>query len=200
MLQQDAPDDYVLATGEAHSVREFVERASRAPDEILRGAAAASTKSACAFGQGAGADRPALSAPDRGGRAAGRPEQRGGPAGWHHRTMFHDLARDGRSGSRAGQARGLPAARVARPAMGFELAGKRCGCGPSRMVGSAIAPVGARELRDPDGDAFRARSARPGGDRALAGGRAPPTPWSPPPGSAAFSPTTASPPSSSMTT
>ncbi len=27
MLQQDAPDDYVLATGQAHSVREFVERA-----------------------------------------------------------------------------------------------------------------------------------------------------------------------------
>jgi GDPmannose 4,6-dehydratase len=27
MLQQDAPDDYVLATGEAHSVRFFVERA-----------------------------------------------------------------------------------------------------------------------------------------------------------------------------
>jgi GDPmannose 4,6-dehydratase len=27
ILQQDAPDDYVLATGEAHSVREFVEKA-----------------------------------------------------------------------------------------------------------------------------------------------------------------------------
>ncbi len=27
MLQQDAPDDYVLATGETHSVREFVEKA-----------------------------------------------------------------------------------------------------------------------------------------------------------------------------
>jgi GDPmannose 4,6-dehydratase len=27
MLQEDTPDDYVLATGEAHSVREFVERA-----------------------------------------------------------------------------------------------------------------------------------------------------------------------------
>jgi GDPmannose 4,6-dehydratase len=27
MLQQDEPDDYVIATGEAHSVREFVERA-----------------------------------------------------------------------------------------------------------------------------------------------------------------------------
>ena len=27
MLQQDAPDDYVIATGESHTVREFVERA-----------------------------------------------------------------------------------------------------------------------------------------------------------------------------
>ena len=28
MLQQDQPDDYVIATGEAHSVREFVERSA----------------------------------------------------------------------------------------------------------------------------------------------------------------------------
>ncbi len=27
MLQQDQPEDYVVATGETHSVREFVERA-----------------------------------------------------------------------------------------------------------------------------------------------------------------------------
>jgi len=27
ILQQDEPDDYILASGEAHSVREFVERA-----------------------------------------------------------------------------------------------------------------------------------------------------------------------------
>ena len=27
ILQQDEPDDYVLATGESHSVREFVEKA-----------------------------------------------------------------------------------------------------------------------------------------------------------------------------
>ena len=27
MLQQDKPDDYVVATGEAHSVREFIESA-----------------------------------------------------------------------------------------------------------------------------------------------------------------------------
>lgn len=27
MLQQEVPDDYVIATGEAHSVREFIEAA-----------------------------------------------------------------------------------------------------------------------------------------------------------------------------
>ena len=30
MLQQDAPEDYVIASGEQHSVREFVERSGRA--------------------------------------------------------------------------------------------------------------------------------------------------------------------------
>lgn len=30
MLQQDSPDDYVLATGESHTIREFVEEAGRA--------------------------------------------------------------------------------------------------------------------------------------------------------------------------
>ena len=31
MLQQDQPDDYVIATGESHSVREFVNLAFRTP-------------------------------------------------------------------------------------------------------------------------------------------------------------------------
>ncbi len=35
MLQQPAPDDYVLATGETHSVREFVELAFRCIDRPL---------------------------------------------------------------------------------------------------------------------------------------------------------------------
>jgi GDPmannose 4,6-dehydratase len=35
MLQQDEPDDYVLATGETHSVREFVEKAFAAADITL---------------------------------------------------------------------------------------------------------------------------------------------------------------------
>jgi GDPmannose 4,6-dehydratase len=36
MLQQPQPDDYVLATGEGHSVREFVERAFAAIDRRIR--------------------------------------------------------------------------------------------------------------------------------------------------------------------
>jgi len=36
MLQQDSPDDYVLATGETHTVREFTERAFRRAGIELR--------------------------------------------------------------------------------------------------------------------------------------------------------------------
>jgi GDPmannose 4,6-dehydratase len=35
ILQQPAPDDYVLATGEVHSVREFVEKAFACIDRRL---------------------------------------------------------------------------------------------------------------------------------------------------------------------
>ena len=35
ILQQDEPDDYVLATGEAHTVREFVEAAFREADREI---------------------------------------------------------------------------------------------------------------------------------------------------------------------
>ena len=36
MLQQDQPDDFVVATGEAHSVREFAEEAARYFDYELK--------------------------------------------------------------------------------------------------------------------------------------------------------------------
>ena len=45
MLQQPQPDDYVLATGEAHSVREFVEKAfARGPGKRSSGVALASKR------------------------------------------------------------------------------------------------------------------------------------------------------------
>lgn len=36
MLQQETPDDFVLATGETHTVREFVERAFAAVDVVIK--------------------------------------------------------------------------------------------------------------------------------------------------------------------
>ena len=47
MLQQDEPDDYVIATGEAHSVRELVEVAFDAGRARPRGATCASTRASC---------------------------------------------------------------------------------------------------------------------------------------------------------
>ena len=69
ILQQDKPDDYVLATGEAHSVREFVEKALLTSAEPSSGAGAASRRKASISdraGGGFSRDRPALFPPDRG--------------------------------------------------------------------------------------------------------------------------------------
>ena len=63
MLQQDEPDDYVVATGESHSVREFLE------------AVFARLEPRLAEARG---DRPALLPPRRGRLPGGRPAQ--GPA------------------------------------------------------------------------------------------------------------------------
>ena len=66
MLQQPQPDDYVIATGETHSVREFVRAGLRPRRPRLPGARR---------------DRPALLPPHRGGRPARRRVARPGP-GW----------------------------------------------------------------------------------------------------------------------
>jgi GDPmannose 4,6-dehydratase len=60
MLQVDEPDDFVIGTGETHSVREFLRAGLRPRGPRLAGAREA---------------RPALPAPRRGRPAAGRPEQ-----------------------------------------------------------------------------------------------------------------------------
>ena len=48
MLQQDKPDDYVIATGETHTVRECVEIAFDEAGLDLASARRASTRSSCA--------------------------------------------------------------------------------------------------------------------------------------------------------
>ena len=60
MLQQDEPDDYVIATGETHSVREFCEEAFALRRPRLEG-----------LRQG----RPEVLPPGRGRPAPGRPQQ-----------------------------------------------------------------------------------------------------------------------------
>jgi len=96
VLQQPAPDDYVLATGEAHSVREFVELAFA---EIGR-----------PIGwQGQGADEKGLDAktgevlvevdpryfrPTEVDHLLGDPTKAHTKLGWKHRTSFRDLVRE----------------------------------------------------------------------------------------------------------
>ena len=78
MLQQDEPDDYVIATGEAHSVRELVdvafEHVGLDPER-------------------ARADRPALPAPGRGGAPDRRLHQGREQLGWEPRTSFEEMIR-----------------------------------------------------------------------------------------------------------
>jgi GDPmannose 4,6-dehydratase len=96
MLQQDVPDDYVLATGEKHSVREFVERAF---DHVGRRIA----------WRGSGVDETGIDAksgqilvevdaryfrPTEVDILLGDPGKAHQRLGWRHKTSFADLVRE----------------------------------------------------------------------------------------------------------
>jgi len=93
ILQQDLPDDYVLATGETHTVREFVELAFRQIDRRLQW-------------QGSGLDQhgvcqrtgktlvaldPAYCRPTEVDLLLGDPAKALSKLGWRHRTSFEQL-------------------------------------------------------------------------------------------------------------
>ncbi len=82
ILQQDAPDDYVLATGETHSVREFVELAFAEVGRNIdwRGKGIEETGVDSESGKTAGTHRPALFPPDRGRPPDRRCQQGAGPS------------------------------------------------------------------------------------------------------------------------
>jgi GDPmannose 4,6-dehydratase len=96
MLQQDEPDDYVLATGESHSVKEFVEAAFA---EVGR-AIAWRGKGADEVGIDESSGEVVVRIDPRYIRPTEVPELRGDATkarerlGWRHRTTFHELVRE----------------------------------------------------------------------------------------------------------
>jgi GDPmannose 4,6-dehydratase len=93
MLQQDEPDDYVLATGESHSVREFVEAALAHVGRHIewRGAGVAEV------GMDKGSNQPLVSIDPRYFRPTEVEQLLGDPSkakrklGWSHRVGFKEL-------------------------------------------------------------------------------------------------------------
>jgi GDPmannose 4,6-dehydratase len=93
MLQQDEPDDYVLATGETHSVREFVEAAFEEVGVTLEWRGTGTEEK----GYAAGSGRLLVEIDPRYFRPTEVDVLRGNPAkaheklGWRHKTSFREL-------------------------------------------------------------------------------------------------------------
>jgi len=93
MLQQDEPDDYVIATGEQHSVREFVEAAARRLEMTLRweGAGAAERGYDARTGQLIVAVDPRYFRPAEVDSLLGDPTKAREKLGWRPQVSFEEL-------------------------------------------------------------------------------------------------------------
>jgi GDPmannose 4,6-dehydratase len=93
ILQQDEADDYVLATGETHTVREFVELAFRQIDRTIewRGSGAEECGCCTKTGKVLVALDPAYRRPTEVDLLLGDPEKALTKLGWKHRTSFQQL-------------------------------------------------------------------------------------------------------------
>jgi GDPmannose 4,6-dehydratase len=102
MLQQDEPDDYVLATGEKHSVREFVERAFDHVGRPIawRGAGVDETGIDAKSGQILVEVDPRYFRPTEVDLLLGDPGKARQKLGWRHKTSFADLVREMVEGDR----------------------------------------------------------------------------------------------------
>jgi GDPmannose 4,6-dehydratase len=96
MLQQDGPDDYVLATGEAHSVREFVERAFACTgrEVMWRGRGIDEVGLDARSGQELVRVDPRYFRPTEVALLQGDPSKAQTRLGWRHRTALPDLVRE----------------------------------------------------------------------------------------------------------
>jgi GDPmannose 4,6-dehydratase len=96
ILQQDKPDDYVLATGESHSVREFVEKAFAyiGREIVWRGAGVEEKGVEKSTGQVLVEVDPRYFRPTEVDTLLGDPSKARAKLGWHHKTSFDQLVRD----------------------------------------------------------------------------------------------------------
>ena len=96
MLQQDEPDDYVLATGESHSIREFIERAFGEVDRAVEW----SGKGLDEIGRDARTGQPLVAVDPRYFRPTeveqliGDPSKAHQKLGWRHEVGFEELVRE----------------------------------------------------------------------------------------------------------
>lgn len=96
ILQQDAPDDYVLATGEKHSVREFVEKAFAAVGRQIawRGAGVDEQGIEPATGRVLIEIDPRYFRPTEVDTLLGDPAKAREKLGWRHKTSFAELVQE----------------------------------------------------------------------------------------------------------
>jgi GDPmannose 4,6-dehydratase len=93
MMQQDEPGDYVLATGEMHSVREFVELAFGHVGRTLawRGEGVGEEAVDAASGDVLVSVDPRYFRPNEVDELLGDPRKARDVLGWRHRTSFAEL-------------------------------------------------------------------------------------------------------------
>ena len=96
IAQQDAPDDYILATGESHSVREFAEVAFAEVGRTIewRGKGVDEKGIDAATGEQLIAIDQRYFRPTEVNRLLGDPSKAQRVLGWRHRTPFSQLVRD----------------------------------------------------------------------------------------------------------
>ncbi len=96
IVQQDQPDDYVLATGETHSVREFIERAFACIDRTIvwRGQGVDETGIDGRTGKELVSVDARYFRPTEVDLLLGDPSKARARLGWHHQVTFPELVRE----------------------------------------------------------------------------------------------------------
>jgi GDPmannose 4,6-dehydratase len=95
MLRQDKPDDYLLATGEPHSIREFAEEAFRAAgmEIVWRGSGVDEKGVNAKTGETLVEVSPEFYRPAEVDMLVGDPSKAMKHLGWQPKVKFHELAR-----------------------------------------------------------------------------------------------------------